>query len=810
MSERDEGDMGPVLTATGLNHSAAVDTLLSLGGDLNETDKTGTTALCYAIVLGYEGVAKLLIDRGASPVGNPEEHGKNRPIHFAAVGNRIGIAKYLMSKGATLLDKGLSDGTPFRSAVIANSLEFAKWAASVEPLCLTQVDSNSMKIDVTAVETGSTSALKWLVAEGHTNLRSLVGQFGLNAFQMAARYGALELLKWFLSLGMAYNEKWSEQALTPLQLAAQEGKMAVIKLLLAQGADPISDVDQTGTSCLMWAARTGQVEGLKIFIEAGCPLESTDKNHFTPLMFTAHNGHVEALRYLVSIGAKLEARDDVGRSSLYLACAAGHLECAQALLSLGADPSVRSNDFNIMMCAARQGRLDVVKYLAQVFPQKALERDADGDSAVALALHNGHVETAQWLFDQPALGFSLQDPSLVNAVRLAAGNGQVDAVAYLVERGFPFNLPDDAGNTALTYAAHFGKCEVIRYLAQKGANLSSEIDGWQPAHVAARQGHLNAVKLLIELGVDKYAKLTTSGESLLHLACQSGKLDLVQFLLDLGLPHSEAAHRSAQTPMLNAAISGHLSIMQLLEDAGANWDVAASTGWTPAFYAAASGFLDILKGCYTRGLDLASSDSSGYTPLLVAAYNGEQSTLDFLIEEAKVDSKCRSTAGYDIFAIAVQGNRLELIKHMIEELNILPGDVVDDNEEAESTPNALSVVCARHGNVDAMRYLFSRGLVSLHLPKDDRSPIFEACVEGQMEMVKFLVRNGCSLRIRTGDYVTPLMFASQSNKMELVKWLLRKGCSPFDTDSTERIPASYAREQSEVEQLLSRLTSEAS
>jgi ankyrin repeat protein len=55
-------------------------------------------------------------------------------------------------------------------------------------------------------------------------------------------------------------------------------------------------------------------------------------------------------------------------------------------------------------------------------------------------------------------------------------------------------------------------------------------DGRTPLHFACKEGYLEVVKLLIELGADKEAK-DKWNETPLHLACIEGHLDVVKLLI---------------------------------------------------------------------------------------------------------------------------------------------------------------------------------------------------------------------------------------------------------------------------------------
>ena len=65
---------------------------------------------------------------------------------------------------------------------------------------------------------------------------------------------------------------------------------------------------------------------------------------------------------------------------------------------------------------------------------------------------------------------------------------------------------DEHGVTALLWAAINGHVEAIRVLAQLGADKEAKnVDGLTPLHGAAANGHVEAIKVLVQLGVNKEA-----------------------------------------------------------------------------------------------------------------------------------------------------------------------------------------------------------------------------------------------------------------------------------------------------------------
>ena len=90
--------------------------------------------------------------------------------------------------------------------------------------------------------------------------------------------------------------------------------------------------------------------------------------------------------------------------------------------------------------------------------------------------------------------------------------------------------------------------------------------GWLPAHVAARNGNLAALRLMAaeEAGL---TALTNNGLSLAHLAARGGYTNVVSFLIEKqGNAVLKAADQDGWTPAHSAARGGHTDTLRFIFD----------------------------------------------------------------------------------------------------------------------------------------------------------------------------------------------------------------------------------------------------
>ncbi|WP_420178630.1 ankyrin repeat domain-containing protein [Paenarthrobacter sp. TA1.8] len=86
------------------------------------------------------------------------------------------------------------------------------------------------------------------------------------------------------------------------------------------------------------AAREGDAELLRGYLNAGAPATLTNAAGDSLLMLAAYHGHAEAVQLILHHGADVNAANDRGQTPLAGAVFKGYTDVARVLLDAGADP----------------------------------------------------------------------------------------------------------------------------------------------------------------------------------------------------------------------------------------------------------------------------------------------------------------------------------------------------------------------------------------------------------------------------------------------------------------------------------------
>lgn len=360
---RAEAGETPVMRAARAGNAEVMRLLLAHRGDPNAKEPSqDQTALMWAISQRHSDVAQLLVESGAdvrartkSPRGKAAAMGDgesgNRayaaagllsrpgngngvtPLLFAARVGDLESAKVLLQAGADVNETG-NDGL--------SALTLAAVRANV-PLALYLLDRGANP----NLDGAGYTALHWASGtwESELTVRSVtVNRPGVWETATGLREGKLELVKALLAHGADPNARMKTgpfrlgttkspdrpelEGATPLILAAMAGDAAVMRALVEAGADPKLKTPQDGT-VLMAAAGMGHVQGedlikdssaleaAKFAVQLGVDIKATDSAGNTALHYAAYMRHDAVVQFLADQGSPLEAKNKFGETPLW-------------------------------------------------------------------------------------------------------------------------------------------------------------------------------------------------------------------------------------------------------------------------------------------------------------------------------------------------------------------------------------------------------------------------------------------------------------------------------------------------------------
>jgi len=456
-----------------------------------------------------------------------------------------------------------------------------------------------------------------------------------------------------------------------------------------------------GITPLHCAAKKGNIGATNLLLQAGLNIEIQDNSRMTPLHWAAYNGGFKVTELLLHKGAFLEARDCYGRTALHMVTASAlntntKIEVIQLLADNNADINAKARDGSTALhTATNRGQEAVVRRLIDNGADKDA-RDSWGQTALHRAAYGGDEAIIRFLFEHHT-DKDVKDNSGNTALHIAACSETT--VRLLLELGFDKDASNCFGQTAFYIAVMNNDKAVVRQLLKVGADPDKDSGGWTPLHVAARNGDVDLVQLLIEQGVVKHAQ-DGGGCTSLHIAAEHGDVNVARLLLEHGadteaqdncgntplhtaafhnreaalqllIEHEskmEAQNNNGYTAFHIAALYDHKSAVYLLLEHGAEPSAQDKTGKTAFQLAVTRDNKEALRPLLGHQVDNGARDDRGWAALHFAAQIGDKAIFRQLLEEHKADKEIRTNEGATALHIAA-GNGHEAIVQLLLELN---------------------------------------------------------------------------------------------------------------------------------------------
>lgn len=640
----------------------------------------------------------------------------------------------------------------FADAILENGLHFQElshpdskgnhplyWACAkgflhmVEKLCDAGADVNGYQSDENAV--------------GHSPLHGAVFS------------GNLEIVEYLLSKG-AHVDVPNPSHGTALYIAVEKDYTQLAKYLLNCGADPNS-IGGADVLPLNAAAHNGNLELVRLLIYQGSYVDrDIEYSWGNAIGVASYHGHSEVVKYLLSVGAVVTKPNKRGYLPLQSSVsrgAQGNGEIVRLLLQHDSNPQ----SHNLALeSAVKNDMLQCVKVIIERCPVVHLRNSFE------TASKNGFTAILKVLTSD-GIDQEVKNSSLYRA----ADNQHFSTVEELLNMGASPNAEGPEYGNALQAAAYDGNEEILRLLLDRGANPNQRYGDTTygtALQAAAFEGTFANVELLVERGaLINFSKCGIHGNPL-YAACVTGRDDVVEFLISRGADVN-AVGGEYSYPIIVAARNGFQTCVELLVKANADVNVRGGPELTYPLIAAAT-YLpkSTVELLLDNGARIHDVDGDNDTALLMAASSGDAETLRFLLEK-----------GADIHHIGKWGGALQRAAYngSLECVQILLEDDndIDVNQKGGKFHTPLQVA-ASYGNSEMVDCLLKRG-ANVHSKGGELFTALQAAASsGDEETVRLLLDKGARTTDRGGRHTTPLHAAVRANStIDLIDMLLEHG-----------------------------------
>ncbi len=612
---------------------------------------------------------------------------------------------------------------------------------------------------------------------------------------------AAPLLLASLPEGAARPRVDAEAQKTLIQAAAAGDERAVFAAVRNGGA--LEGADEFGLTGLMAAARAGQTGMVEVLAARGVALDARDTGGKTALMWAVDARNLGAVDALLKAGADVNAQTESGATAVARLCAglqymkdtpakpaairdtderrAAVSAVLVALLHHGANPNIGGGSTAApLVLAARYGETAVVNMLlasgadpegrrAATFSPDAIATKADPywETPLQAVLAGGNRARAEaaMLSDGGAMAVSLRDKLMATAqaedltivkALLAAGSQ--------VNQGMNrYTLLDAAGGAASAGTS----LELVKLLAANGASLrSSDVERRLALMEAIQSGRVRLV-MAPEAGTPQTAEAqstavqpVTMGPLARPALTASSISTLSGATLQLGPYYRPGGAASAASRRLavSGIAAGPLAVPRatLVANSGPSqyWSytsVARLVPPAPAQDGAKGEAGGSTSGPRTATEALSALDDrygppSGRTPLIEAARAGQVDVVAYLLQQG-ADANEVDVEGKTALMHVCGAGRTKWVRG-------LPSKRAESLVGVSETDPRLSSRVVSYSEKQGWR---------------------EWAEQGDMAIVKCLVKAGASLEAKDQRGRTPLMYAARRSNPEVVRTLVELG-----------------------------------
>lgn len=571
------GYFGTVLQlATAQKNHGLVSMILEKGADLNASGGLFGTALQAAAALGNLQVLKILLKSGAevNAYGGIFGNALQGAVHN---GNLEGV-KLLLEQGAVVNFEGGIYGSALHAAMERQKAEI------LQHLLLAGADVNGC-----GGIYGSWVDLNLALYAHHTNsygqpIHSPPFSFKGTAFSLesgsaiiwAARNLDYDEVKLLLEYGADVNA-----ASGPWESDVPK-EFSIIKI---RGVCFQYDL---GVTALIWAARNGKKDMIELLLKYGADIETHSSSGETALLAGSKAGHEGVVRFLIDCGADISAKDSLGQNALYKAAAGGHVEAMRLLLHYSDFPDtyswsesyvIKDTDIDIKIVDDRVS--SILPNYQIMIPFRCL------------IMNGGFLYAGQmydlWAIEEIQINggicyFDMTNTNYFHIKKLQINGGSF----YLVAHGDALQIDNlELSNGHISISADLMAFEKVSLLGgslnctSKGQFHASQVElGSTLSNSTGRQNIADSLSIsgrsviyvetldgqMKQYGTAQSADQNTQISTMLsplYVAAQNGHLEAVQLLLDSGAKLDTARHML--NPLDIARQNGHDEIVKLLQ-----------------------------------------------------------------------------------------------------------------------------------------------------------------------------------------------------------------------------------------------------
>ena len=558
---------------------------------------------------------------------------------------------------------------------------------------------------------------------------------------------------------------------TLMMIAVDKNDRWLANLIVAQKSD-LNFTYENGRSILWYAAEKKSWDVFDVLLSGGVNTNIKDSSGKTILMWAMENGMSEVVTRLQKAGVKVAASDTA--NIVRHAVISEDVDRLNSILPLKPDLNRRYEDgLTLLWYAAVKDRSDIGAILLKAGANPGIA-DKSGNTLMKYLIEMRRFEFARLL---KRYGAVLRPNEGIDLLKTGLIIGDSQLVQVLVELGVNINLKFEDGLSALWIAVFNNNADMLKVLVSAGANLNiRDNTGKTVLMWCVENDRRELAQILIDGGanvnlMDKYNRTA------LVLAVLADKPRMVHLLVN-NKAKIDLMDKDGNAPILIAASRGNISMVELFLEKGAFINAQDANGNTSLKIALHKNFDDIAEMLIERGADMNLSNRIGETPLIIVSKKGVRRFAETFISKG-VDLDAQDKKGETALIHAKKENRREIVYLLLENGAKIERRAEQDELMAYGTLNSYHEI---------VQNLIERGISVNRRFQDGLFPLWYAARNGDAKMIALLVANGGDLEARNKDGDTVLLYACARREEHVVNTIVKSGANVNVADKNGNTP----------------------
>uniref|UniRef100_A0A671S9K6 E3 ubiquitin-protein ligase MIB2 n=1 Tax=Sinocyclocheilus anshuiensis TaxID=1608454 RepID=A0A671S9K6_9TELE len=280
-----------------------------------------------------------------------------------------------------------------------------------------------------------------------------------------------------------------------------------------------------------------------------------------------------------------------------------------------------------LVIEAAHGNAVKVRELVQKYPEK-VDIKNQGKTALQVAAHQGHVEVVKFLL-QANSSIEAKDEDGDAALHYTAFGNQAEIARLLLSKGASVNLLNNSMCTALHIAVNKGFTDVVRVLTEHSADINLQDSyGDTPLHDAIAKDFRSIIEILTVVpNIDFTQQNNRSFNLLQHAALKGNKL-ATEMILARARQLADVKKEDGFSALHLAALNNHRDVAEiLLKEGRCDINIRNNRNQTPLQLAVTQGHVALVALLVTEGADVNAEDEDGDTAMHTALSRQQLATV---------------------------------------------------------------------------------------------------------------------------------------------------------------------------------------